>query len=356
MYLIDKKKLLKDFANAIATPVGLTDSQKWPVRAGTVIFPVRNHLVREFIAQIEVSGIIGHPEKWRKAFYGPTQLWRMSHHLISGLLDDNLDKNQIAEKILLLLEGIAALNNDHYFNNIGAHIIMDDSKITNVIKTPMLGMNSANKLLRLSGAFWSYSEANYFVAHELTCEYHGAYKLDDGKFVVIRDLMNLKPIELWPDRDFNGLPDNMRIVTIHDNTLDIGYDVYNNLFDNNGTMDVSLLDGYAIAENKILSINDVAGLISCVLKKIGIFTREVDSMAHNAIAHKYMEVFWYRKKSLADYMGIDWKPPIELYKVLDDGLLAGPKKAVQKKGDTGKTLVEQLAEDYDFSDYIITGA
>jgi hypothetical protein len=353
MYLIDKKKLLKDFANAIAIPVGLTDSQKWPVRAGTVIFPVRNHLVREFIAQIEASGIIGHPGKWRKAFYGPTQLWRMSHHLISGLLDDNLDKSQIAEKILLLLEGIAALNNDHYFNDIGAHIMLDDSNIANIIKMPMLGMNSAIKLLCFSGALWSYSEANYFVAHEITCEYHGAYKLDDGKFAVIRDFKNLRPIELWPDRDFSGLPDHIRIVTIHDNALGIRYDVYNNLFDDNGTMVTSLLDGYAIAGNKILSLDEVVGLISCVLKKIGRFTREVDLMAHNAIAHKYMEVFWYRKKSLADYIGIDWKPSIELSKVLDDGLLAGPKKAAQKKGDTGKTVVEQLAEDYDFSGYLI---
>jgi len=354
MYLIDKKKLLKDFAAAIAIPVGLTDSQKWPVRAGTVIFPVRNHLVREFITQIETSGIIGHPEKWRKAFDGPTQLWRMSHHLISGLLDDNLDKSQIAEKILLLLEGIAALNNDHYFNNIGAHIILDDSSIANVVKMPMLGFNDASKLLRLSGALWSYSEANYFVAHELTCEYHGAYTLDDGKFAIIRDFKNLRPIELWPDRDFNYLPDYLRVVTIHDNTLDIGYDVYNNLFDDNGTMAASLIDGYAITENKILSLDDVVGLISCVLKKVGVFTREVESMTHNAIAHKYMEVFWYRKKSLADYMGIDWKPSVELYKVLDDGLLAGPKKTAQKKGDTGKTVVEQLAEDYDFSDYLIS--
>jgi len=111
MYSVDKQKQLKDFAEAVAVPVGLTDSAKWPVRAGTVIFPVRNILVREFLEQVEASGILGYPDKWRAAFDGPTQLWRTSHHLLNGLMDDGFDKSVIASKILVLIEGIAALNN-----------------------------------------------------------------------------------------------------------------------------------------------------------------------------------------------------------------------------------------------------
>jgi|GEM_PF-2483288 len=354
MYSVDKKKQLKDFAAAVAIPVGLTDSNKWPVRAGTVIFPVRNHLVRELIRQIEASGIIGRPDEWRKAFDGPTQLWRMSHHLVSGLLDDEVEKSQIAEKILLLLEGIAALKNGHYFEGIGTHAILPDCDVAKVIDTPTLGAdNNANKLLSLAAALWSYSEVNYFVAHELTCEFHGAYKVPDGRSVIVRDFKNLKPIDLWPNRDFGGLPNCMRIVTIHNGALNIGYDVYNNLFDENGTMATSLMDGYAVIGDKLLLVGEIADLIGCVLNKISTFAKEVDLMSPNAIAHKYMEVFWYRKKSLTNYMGLDWKPSMELSKILDDGLVVGPKKAAQKKNDAGKTVIEQLTNDYDFSEYLV---
>ena len=237
MYSVDKKKMLKDFAQAIAVPVGLTDNAKWPIRAGAVIFPVRNLLVREFIEQIEASGISGKPAEWRKAFDGPTQLWRMSHHLINGLMDDKTDNSVIADKILLFLEGIAALNNDHYFERLGAHHILNGNDVALAVSGGQsLKQSQVKKLLMLAGLLWAYSESNYFVAHELTCEYHGAYRLSAGGYAVVREFKNLRPIDLWGNRDFKGLPDYVRIVTLHDDSLDIQFDVYNNLFDVKGTI------------------------------------------------------------------------------------------------------------------------
>jgi len=354
MYSVNKKKMLKDFAQALAIPVGLTDSAKWPVRAGTVIYPVRNLLVNEFISQIESSGIIGKPDEWRKAFDGPTQLWRMSHHLISGLVDDQVEKSIIADRILLLLEGIAALNNDHYFERTGAHYILNHNEISDIIAGyDSVEKSKSRKLLSLAGLLWSYSETNYFVAHELTCEYHGAYKLANEGYAVIREFKNLQPTQLWSNRDFSGLPEYIRIVTFHDDSLQIQFDVYNNLFDETGTMAPSITGGYAFADGKQLSFEECLRLIALISKKVTLFTDEVDAMSKQEIAHKYKDVFWYRKKSLADYMGIDWKPVPEISKTLDEGLAAGPpKKTVAPKSDTLLTPVEKFAIEYDFSEYV----
>jgi hypothetical protein len=353
MYLIDKKQQLRDFAVAVAVPVGLTDNEKWPVRAGTVIFPVRNVLVKEFVSQINKAGIKGNPDKWRKAFDGPTQLWRMSHHLVNGLVDEDIDPSEIAEQILLFLEGIAALNNDHYFERIGKHIILTDFDVSKTIAVDMLeGKKDARKALMLAGLLWSYSETNYFVAHELTCEYHGAYPLPDGNFAVIREFKNLRPVELWPNRDYGNLPDFLRIITIHDSTLDIGFDTYNNLFDEKGTMATSLLrSAVCTAENRSLSTDEISDLISALSAKVETFTVEVDAMSKLDVAYKFMEVFWYRKKSLAGYMGISWKPAEELYVVLKKGLAQGPKK---KAGavPNGLNPVDELAKQYDFSPHL----
>lgn len=354
MYSVDKKKMLKDFAQALAVPVGLTDSAKWPVRAGTVIFPVRNLLVNEFVSQIEASGIVGKPGEWRKAFDGPTQLWRMSHHLINGMVDDNKDKRLIADKILLFLEGIAALNNDHYFETVGAHYILDNEEINDIVfGYESLDSLQARKLLMFSGLLWAYSETNYFVAHELTCEYHGAYKISDRAYTVVREFKNLRPTELWENRDFGGLPDYIRVVTIHDDSLAIQFDAYNNLFDKNGTMAPSITGGYALANGKQLTYKEIFDLITVISQKVTLFTDEVNAMSKKEIAHKYKDVFWYRKKSLADYMGISWKPSSEVSHILDEGLAVGqPKKPIAPVSNPILTPVEKFAIEYDFSDYV----
>ena len=352
MYSIDKKQQLKDFAQAMSVPVGLTDGNKWPVRAGTVIFPVRNILVRELLNQIREAGIIGDAEKWRAAFDGPSQLWRMSHHLINGLLDEDVDKSEIAETILTFLEGVAALNYNHYFERIGKHIMFTDDMLQQALSVEFINdKKQARKALMLSGLIWSYSETNYFVAHELTCEYHGAYELPDGNFAVIREFMNFSPSELWNKRDFTGMPHKMRVITIHDNTLDIGFDAYNNLFDSNGTMAPSLISAAVISDDKAQSIEEIDALIALFSEKVREFADEVNALSENEIAHQYMEIFWYRKKSLTDYMGLSWKPSEELHQLLDEGLKKGQvKKPGQSAG--GRTTPEELAKEYDFSDYI----
>ena len=352
MYSVDKKKQLKDFAEAVAIPVGLTDGAKWPVRAGTVIFPVRNILVKEFMEQIESSGIVGNPERWRKAFDGPTQLWRTSHHLLNGLVDDGFGKDVIAEKVLVLLEGIAALNNGHYFERLGNHIILDESEVEKITNVAMVeGNKEARKFLHLAGLLWAYSETNYFVAHELTCEYHGPYKLKNGNYAVIREFMNLKPVDLWENRDYNGLPSTIKVITIHKNTLDIKFDAYNNLYDENGTMPLSLIKGIAYADDVFLPLIEIESLINLLSEKVRIFSDEVNSMDSLSVARKYMEIFWYRKKSLTSYMGIDWRPAPEFYSILEDGLKVGSPKTA-KKTPSGRTPVEELAELYDCSEFV----
>jgi hypothetical protein len=353
MYLIDKKQQLKDFAAALAIPVGLTDNAKWPVRSGTVIYPVRNILVREFIEQVESSDIRGNPGKWREAFDGPTQIWRTSHHLINGLTDDGIDNSVIAEKIMLLLEGIAALNNDHYFERLGKHIILNEEDVEKAAGVDLItDKKLARKPLLLSGLLWAYSEANYFVAHELTCEYHGAYLLHNGNYAVIREFKNLRPNELWSERDFDGIPQYIRVITIHDKSLDISFDAYNNLFDEKGTLGASLLTSAVIADGVVLQISEIDSLIQLFSGRVRDFTDEVNEMSKNDIARKYLEIFWYRKKSLTDYMGIEWKPSDNLYKILDDGLAAGPPPKKAQKSDPSLTPVERLTIDYDFSNYV----
>jgi hypothetical protein len=151
---------------------------------------------------------------------------------------------------------------------------------------------------------------------------------------------------------FEGLPDFLRIITIHDERLDIKFDAYNNLYDERGTMVTSLLEGAVYySDNNTLSIAKINELLDIFSSKVSIFTAEVDLMHEFDVAVKYMEVFWYRKKSLADYIGVSWKPSQDVYKTLEEGLKNGPgKKGVSPPN--GWDLVEELTQKYDFSEYL----
>jgi hypothetical protein len=261
----------------------------------------------------------------------------------------------IAEKILLLLEGISVLSNGHYFESMGSHKILNDLDVEALSQNLRMNFDDSRTLLSLSGVLWAYSEVNYFVAHELTCEYHGAYKLQSGEKAVVRDFINLCPSDLWPERDFGGLPERLRVVTFHDSSLDISYDVYNNLFDKNGTLRTSLVDGYALADGLVVSIQEVQRLISCLSEKIALFADEVELMDKNMIAHKYMDIFWYRKKSLTDYLNVHWKPDNTLSDLLNQGLKVGPQKAKPKDNNksSSKSVVEKITEEFDFSEFFV---
>ena len=204
MLSINNKELLYEFAKCIAVPVGFTDTAKWPIRSGRVFGPVRKYFSKEYISQLNTAGVISDPEIWKKAFNNPSQLWRLSHHFVGGLSDLELPGEEIAKNILLHLNGILTLSANNMFNRIGPHLIIEQSSLEAITSHKYCDAPEYyNALLQLSGLLWSFSETNYFVAHELVCEYHGPYEIAPDRFVIIRDFRELHPVELWPEFNYD---------------------------------------------------------------------------------------------------------------------------------------------------------
>lgn len=107
-----------------------------------------------------------------------------------------------------------------------------------------------------------------------------------------------------------------------------------------------------MADNQPISLNEVSQLLSAFSEKIECFTSEVDEMSKINVARKYMEVFWYRKKSLTDYMGISWKPTGDLYDTLEDGLVNGSEKKATAPLNS-PDLVAELEKKYDYSAFLV---
>ena len=345
---MNNKELLYEFAKCIAVPVGFTDNAKWPIRAGRVIGPVRKYFSQEYISQLHDSKVDSNPIIWKKAFNNPSQLWRLSHHFVGGLSDLNLSGEEIANDILLHLNGILTLSSNNMFNRIGSHLIIDNDELHRISRSSYNeSIEFSKALLHLSGLLWAFSETNYFVAHELICEYHGPYEIAPEKYIIIRDFRELHPVELWPQFNYDDLPSFIRIITYHNSKIDIGFDVYNNLFDNTGSIAKSIIgSSIVIDNNEVVSIDDITTLQNTISHKMMEIYSHISSMSELEIAHKYLDLFWYRKKSLSDYLNVSWQPNPDYHIILDETLKNGMPTY------SSKGLDADIIAKYDYSKYI----
>jgi hypothetical protein len=71
-------------------------------------------------------------------------------------------------------------------------------------------------------------------------------------------------------------------------------------------------------------------------------------MTDKQIYEKYLQVFWYRKKQLSDFLNEAWKPPQEAYRIIDAiGVMQNPENPY------AKISISDLEKKYDYSRFLI---
>lgn len=339
--MLENKKLLKDFATEISIPVYYTDGVKYPFKSGGVIKPVIDDLVKFYLELFDKVEEKIAPDEWNKVFDNAQQLCRCVHHTINGMKALKLSNEEIAKYMLKIAKAILVLQNGHYFPHYNQYIILDKVEVKKDISF------HSNELLFLSTALWAYSETLYFVHRQQACQYHGGYDLGDGTFAIIRDFCNLKPKDLWSEFNFIGIPDTIQIVTVHDNSLKIDFDSYNNLYLREGNMLKTLKYGYVIIDGKVASKEETSKLFQLIQDKLNEFHKITEGYSDNKLKHKYIDIFWYRTKPMADFLGLDWKPCKEIHEKAD--IYFNLEQSITPKKH--KTF-EEFVKQYDYSEYI----
>ena len=350
MSLIENKLILKNYAEAVSVPLSLSDTTKWPIRAGRVLKPVLGVFAQEILSDIRKLGLGDDPSRWKSYFDTPTQLWRLSHHFINGLIDSGSSPSEIADQLIILLGGIRTLSSGHMFNIKGSHLTMNDDEASGLLAwcDSTIPHENGRDILRLSVALWSYTEALYFVAREISCEYHGPYFLNDGRLVIVRDFKYLKPIDLWSEDILVQLPEPIRIVTMHNPTISVYFDVYNNLYVESGDMLSSLEGGWVLLGNAS-SVKDVSGLLQSTIIGIGQLAEFVQNMDSADIIKRYINIFWYRKARLALESRGDWRPRED---IITAALSTVNDSSGSKTRSTPRPAMSELASRYDYSEYL----
>lgn len=190
---------------------------------------------------------------------------------------------------------------------------------------------------RLCGILWAYSEAPFFVAHDIAMEEHGLYGYN-SKRIMFRDFFNLKPAELWPE--CSEFPFNeIRIICVYNERFNVDFDVFYNTYPNQGNVIEDLEEFYIEADDSRLELVDIHKITNSSAKIIESISKKIESMNEMEIAKKYADIFWYRKKPLRDALGKDWKPPKEIYTKIEQGEI----KPEIKRNPTPEDIRKEMA-------------
>ncbi len=337
-----KEHLLR-FRESVILPLANTDADKWPIRSGRISRICLDEFSREFFADIQLLRQQHMSEQSIAAlFEHPSHLWRMSHHLLNGLrlLDTPLENQQQA--ILTLLRLISYLKYGDIFCRSGANIIWSGAQVTDTTNDlqSLEEPNAARIVHQLAGVLWAYAESLYFVAHELSVEIHGPYKLSSDYSLLVRDYFDLQPSALWPLENTFVSPKKVCILVVY-RSFRAHLDVYNNLYVDAGVRLVDeVVSCQVLIDGQLATSAKIQHLIQEASKAIGMITKEVNQWSLEQIARHYIYIFWWRKAALSKALQKDWQPP---QRVLDRVI----EKNIPDASSTNPSL-EALRRQYTF--------
>ncbi len=347
--MTERQMRLNDFAMAIAIPLHNTDGIKWPVRSGSVISEIGDVYALEYLNQLEQLVHKLEPSCWFQAFSSSLSIWKVAHHLINGLKKAGVANTGIAEYIDMMIDVISVLSNGEPLlrNN---HRILSEPVIENISKYYPLATAALDfeRLITLAALLWAYSDTLFFQGREVCCEYHGPYLLKNNVQIIVRDYRHLVPKTLWPEVTFDDAIQSVRIITFHDLSLAISFDVYNNMNILRGSYQNSCKGGLLFVNGRLHSPQDICTLIDYFLEKTERQSRFVNSMKKYALYERYADIFWYRKRCLAELLGQQWRPPQKVYDTINSSNIVQ-----SKKNPHGAMSLKSVVALFDYSEYIV---
>lgn len=344
----NNKAVLREFSKAIAFPLYKTDAIKWPIRSSHVISVVNDIYATEYLSQLRELVSFYDPKLWCEAVPSSLSIWRMVHHIIDGLEKSKKTKEEIAQDCLLMIKVIENVTN-YKVTSALEHRPSQPQEVLNlsINYSRISGIGALQQLISLATLMWAYSESVYFQGREICCEYHGPYSVNDEK-IVIRDYVNLDPRELWPCLDWTTKIHSIRVVTFHKKNLQFSIDAFNNVDIHGEGLVGSCSGGLLFVNGRLADSGVIPGIINEFSKKMSEQLQYIDNILPDELYCKYAQIFWYRKKALADFLGYDWKPPQKVYELISNAkICASPHSNYRTSRG-----IEFLEQKYDYSAYV----
>lgn len=288
------------------------DTNQWPIKLNAAMHLFYTPFGAEFLDDLSWLEAQGHSlESIARDFYNPGRFFRVIDPIVYSMRRNRYPISRQREVITKLLDLTSILKHGSEFNEDGCNAIYDEALADEASQAlqPTASLTESQLTHRFCAALWAYTEAICFGAHDLTKEFHGPYTCPrTGASVIVKEFLNLRPSLLWPDVPL--LPcDRIIVSQRYSPAVRLAIDPHGHV-SHSGDPLVPSLVGWAVAIDGVARGADVVSqylpVIQEAIAAIGRYMRAAD---WNTKVLKYAEVYWFRKKPLADRRGRDWRLP-----------------------------------------------
>lgn len=215
------------------------------------------------------------------------------------------------------------------------NIMLDENSVQDIFKhikfisaADSSGGNSLRHLSQLRGKLYMYQELIFNDAPNLGYEIHGPYKINN-RILLVREYHKLN-FEYW--QFTNDMPyEKIFIYEIYDaENIKIGVDIHGRLYTDSNPAD-AILD-YAVYVNDEIHNNaermeKVSGVLDTYLQKGAEIKSKLDK---KSIIKSFAYTRSYLLEPLADALGADWRPSVEMLKKVDKSGLSMEEKRFEE--------------------------
>ena len=311
-------ELIEHFKQAIGE-VWIKDSQStWPIDLNAVSHLFTDIFVTELlenIRRLKSNGLVD--QAIASGFKTSARIIRLIMPCVLGMKACGMSTETIREKVHYFLSLAKHLKYGDLSNRDGKNIVLAPGTLEDKGNMITADKSSSLAVHKLCAILWNYAECLFFRTHGFIREFHGPYYFPGKKEeILIRDFIDLKPLELWKSSHPVGYQ-HIRIVAAYQD-LGISIDIYNNVSINASSTYVNSLKSYYIeADGKILNLEELDRLYKFLSDVMLNITGEVETLEWRQLAKKYAEIFWYSKKELKNDR--DWRPPVAVQERIEKG-------------------------------------
>jgi hypothetical protein len=319
---MNEQTRLSLYKKSLQSAWGYNDYNDWPIKVNSVMHIFLKEFAKEFIEDMEEITKRGlTAEEVANAFGNPARFYRLIDPVIFGMKRMKISITKQREFVLRLLDIVKEMKYGSEFNENEKNLILSPEEINNLscrMDYKKAEADEATIIQRFCGVMWSYTESIFFRAHEVTKEIHGAYEIDNGEKLIIREYLNLQPYEIWKDVPFVHYK-NIKIFSKYKSDLNVSIDSYNHLFLHGGNYVNDLVEYFIEADDKQISVEQLQDIIPQMQKCIETVHAWVGKADWYTRVNKYADIYWYRKSPLRTLVDKDWRVPQEIR----DKIMAG---------------------------------
>jgi hypothetical protein len=321
----DKNKQIDDFIRAIEESFsGLNPKTFWPLNGGQIgaYFDAdealdvyyRINKLKQTLTIKQIADLMPAPDILR-IFIQNNGIIGLKVAKKLGLV--NINEQDITNYSLFLFEILEQQVKSDIFCLDGKNFLLEESEIEKIAsKTYWDEPKDSEEKKQLAFLTVMANNLCYTLYYDIFMTWgfylHGPYNVERffGKnaIMLVRDYHNLNPIELWPDLTFPHK--SIRIYAIY-NKLDVKINFVNHPITRDSIGDKLIAYKVYVDDKKINAVQ-IPALIELINNTAISQSKKINSLSDLDKVRKGAEISFYSFKKLREFMGDNWKPPMQI--------------------------------------------